>query len=500
MAHKNTDGAIAKMRPLACLFIACITFLTTACVQLDRFSGRATEFNAEVADSQNRTMLLNVMRAAHRFPMHFTELSTLSGTELFSATAGMSLPFSSFHGGNGVRTGSPSATVSQSPTFNVAVLETQEFYRGMLAPLTHEQMLTYVNEGIAPELVFSLMFGSLIYRETADAADAGEAAPIVLENNFHALKAQKEAPPVVQDPFPALCPSAKSGYACFQSVLRALINRRLTIEATSELENLGPPLGEASFRNSKAVRELEAQGLKLAAIKPKDCDDKSPVCPEGLDGLSAAMKKTLKDNGVLFRIQKKSSGYRFCFDEQPGVKSLLPESDPVPTGLALRIMSADIDSKLICHNRVGRPMPASVKEKENDKRGAFSFKTFTIQVQPRSTEGLIYYLGEIARCDLELDKSSGSNCSVKPTVRVPYRENGVEDTLFKVHKGRQIPADSTEAHEILVDWYGKGYGVVIDPSARDRTGQVLRVMTQLLALNRSAKDFPAPTVVPLITR
>jgi hypothetical protein len=29
---------------------------------------------------------------------------------------------------------------------------------------------------------------------------------------------------------------------------------------------------------------------------------------------------------------------------------------------------------------------------------------------------------------------------------------------------------------------------------------VLRMITQLLALNRSAKDFPAPAVVPIITR
>jgi hypothetical protein len=29
---------------------------------------------------------------------------------------------------------------------------------------------------------------------------------------------------------------------------------------------------------------------------------------------------------------------------------------------------------------------------------------------------------------------------------------------------------------------------------------VLRILTQLLALNRSAKDFPAPAVIPILSR
>src|ERR1700678_2284425 len=53
---------------------------TSACIHLEHFSGQATEFNIQVADAQNKTLLLNIVRAANRFPMHFTELSTLSGT------------------------------------------------------------------------------------------------------------------------------------------------------------------------------------------------------------------------------------------------------------------------------------------------------------------------------------------------------------------------------------------------------------------------------------
>jgi hypothetical protein len=39
----------------------------------------------------------------------------------------------------------------------------------------------------------------------------------------------------------------------------------------------------------------------------------------------------------------------------------------------------------------------------------------------------------------------------------------------------------------------------MDPTGHDRSGQVLRILTQLLALNRSAKDFPTPSIVPIIS-
>jgi len=123
-------------------------------------------------------MLLNIVRAAYRFPMHFTELSTLSGTATVSVGGTLTLPFATLNGGNSTFSAAPTGTLTDSPTFNMAVLETQEFYKGMLAPISQAQLATYVEEGLQRELVFALAFGEVLYQPAT-------AAPTVsIENNF----------------------------------------------------------------------------------------------------------------------------------------------------------------------------------------------------------------------------------------------------------------------------------------------------------------------------
>jgi hypothetical protein len=125
--------------------------------------------------------------------------------------------------------------------------------------------------------------------------------------------------------------------------------------------------------------------------------------------------------------------------------------------------------------------------------------TFTLQVEPRSTEGVIYYLGEIARCEMSVDKTAAC---VKPTIAATSRAPGApDDVLFTVNSGdaSRPSLNESDANSVAVNWAGFRYSVPIDPTAQDRSGQVLRIVTQLVALNRSAKDFPAPAVVPIIT-
>jgi hypothetical protein len=91
-----------------------------------------------------------------------------------------------------------------------------------------------------------------------------------------------------------------------------------------------------------------------------------------------------------------------------------------------------------------------------------------------------------------------------PTIRVPYRSPAhQEDYLFRVSELAQRPSGAISAEsvdgKIAVDWNERRYEIEIDPSAQNRSGQVLRILTQLLALNRAAKDFPAPAIVPIIT-
>jgi hypothetical protein len=484
----------------------------TGCVHLERFSGQATDFNIQVADAQNKTMLLNIVRAANRFPMHFTELSTLSGTGTLTAGGTLTAPAGILNGGMATGSLAPTLSVTETPTFNIAVLETQEFYKGMLKPLTLEQVATYVDEGLQPELLYTLAFGEMVYQK------AMTDDPIKLENNFHPLDKTKAGACPGQMIPTAGNAATFSEYSCFRSVLRALLDRHLTVEKLRSVTNLGPLMSAATMSDLQWLRGLDPKIFSIVSVNRDACretDDQGPAdsCPEGLSGLPPEQRDLLERKQALYRVQTESTDYRFCFDEayQP------PHTDSSTwTDLPNRIAQAHIPAEVICRDR----LPKRFKEPREsaDFRGSTDDKTklkgrlalnvvlrdsskgkdaFSLQVEPRSTEGVVYYLGEITRCETGLDKLSV--CS-QPTVYVPYRN--AEDILFAVSRSEVTPPsrDEWDGGKVAVNWGGKRYAVSMDPEAKDRSGQVLRVITQLLALNRSAKDFPTPATVPIISR
>jgi len=528
--------------------------LVTACAHLERFSGEALEFNAQAADAQNKTLLLNIMRAANRMPMHFTELSTLTGTSTETSTGALTIPFATFRTQTGgALTASPTEQIAHTPTFNVAVLETQEFYQGMMKPVSMEQVSAYLNEGLPPELVLSLSIVALVFQ------DGPDAAPYTVENNFHPLK-QENYTACLEDQHAKT--TDMNEYECFRDVLRALLKIGLTTEPVESPSSVGALLFADSFNDLKWLNNPAPNAFKFAGVGVDDCLTKSDLCPEGLDALPANQQSALRSGQQLFRLQKADSENRFCFNHEFEADDPTywgkPKRSLVTKFLPERIQTMHIGEKLICHHRLTEeakkimacearaaarkpgappeklepPCKASAQpdlhhQLENSGRSlrfsnivkGFDSKSnkeiflleskLSLQVKPRSTEGIIYYLGEIARCELYGEDRPPCKKTQTPRVGVTYRQcldpttnKEVEDVLFKVALHPRDPPESAEqrARLIRVDWAGKPYAVTMDPNACDRSGQVLRVLTQLLALNRAAKDFPAPAVVPIIAR
>jgi len=511
---------------LAALIAAALAILT-GCTHLEKFSNQATDFNVQVADAQNKTLLLNIIRAANRFPMHFTELSTLSGTGTATIGGTITIPVGVLNGGSSTGSIAPTASISETPTFNIAVLETQEFYNGMLKPISTDQLSTYLQEGLEPELILSLGIGALLYQPMPNA----DAKPIL--NDFHPLNidnatycpsqwADREGgdkkPANPKDP-------QSSQYACFKSILQAMLSRKLTTESVKTATNIGGLINQSSFNDLKWLNGLDLKTLKITAVDLKSCMKKSEVCPEGLDpkdGLSKDLIDRLTNHERLYRVQKESSEFRYCFNEEPEKDESKHwrkrEALPEDASLADRVRFAHIPASLICHDRIPEDFKASDESKAESqkpdnaqiplkpKAGGKSFtfqlsesKAFTIEVQPRSTEGVIYYLGEIARCDAGID--SHSVCT-KPTIHVTYRETPDDEILFEVDRETKPISHLSAEYEdgyIKADWADYRYSVKMDPTGINRSGQVLRVLTQLVALNRSAKDFPTPSIVPIIS-
>jgi len=495
--------------------VASVAMLVTAgCIHLVKFSGEATEFNIQVADAQNKTLLLNVVRAAHRFPMHFTELSTLSGTGTLTVGGTLTVPAGILNGGMSTGAIAPTGSITETPTFNVAVLETQEFYQGMLKSISVDQISNYINEGLQPELVYSLAFGEILYQDPPDAQ------AIKFENNFHAMPppdvADHPAPDVPACFGPIVPPQTQDGkvseYSCFKRILQALIMRRLTTEPVKSVSNLGPLLSQEPFNDLKWLSGFDPKVIKITAVEADDCKETvdrglADSCPEGMKGLPRDQRDALEKGLRLYRLQKETSESRFCFDQPLEKRTDQPKYVDLPS----KIEHANIPPNLLCHNRLPKDYrPPKGEKAGGDKKidrpfalalsdGSQSDDPFTVQVEPRSTEGIIYYLGEIGRCEMKLDDTTAC---VTPKIAASSRlRDSPEDVLFTVQRGdpSRPSLNESDATSVAVNWAGYRYSVPVDPTARDRSGQVLRILTQLVALNRSAKDFPTPAVVPILT-
>jgi hypothetical protein len=158
------------------------------------------------------------------------------------------------------------------------------------------------------------------------------------------------------------------------------------------------------------------------------------------------------------------------------------------------------------------------------ENGIVSFKIYT-----RSTEGIIYYLGEITRkrlfpeagfsqpsrtaqfknllrfgaIPLSECNDSGSNGRSYNKTDMVYLSR--QRTRRVVQGGRYscenlfvLETDNPGDSIISVNYDGKYYAIPRDPEVAGRTTQVLELVKQLLALNTSAKQLPSTSVISVV--
>lgn len=137
-----------------CLALAGLLVLTTGCSFYKRVSEHSIRYNHAVEKAHNELLLLNILRARDRFPMHFTAISQVKGT--ISTTFG-SPAEGTIGGGSPDVTLTPGGNYTSSPTFDVAVLDSESFMRGFLTPVSLEIVQYYLDQGWPVDLLFYLL-------------------------------------------------------------------------------------------------------------------------------------------------------------------------------------------------------------------------------------------------------------------------------------------------------------------------------------------------------
>ena len=508
-ARDPPSGAFRGLASRLCASALAAASLS-ACLA-DKFASRAIDYNLAAEQVQNREMLLNVLRASQRRPLEFTALQTITGTGSIDAGAELDIPLRQNSADEALML-VPQIAATARPAFTINVLDTQEFYQGILRPQTIQTFDFYLKRGLSRRLLFDLFFSGV----TVDAR-TGRTAHADFEAGF--------ANDVADD----------GRFDDYQLLVELLIQEGLTTDSVKPAPTpLGPPLTPEESVRADTGQKAAAGGLELKAVDWCALDGgeiHDLIARLGRPSETAErLKGGCADAGVLdaaglprvlYRLQKPgaATGFILCF--QPSDDALGPQettcealkrrTGPAAAGQApLHLNLAHAAPKLceaLNRNRLrGGPLDCT-----RDLSMEFTFTA-------RSTYEIIRYLGEVVRRANYPDfgrvprtiavkaEKGGLAAAAGDAPGLAICDAGVApggaaadgmecQPLFEVRRsGRDGSAF------IKVSYAGADYEVVTNGrSDRMPTLDALQVVTELLALNRSAKDLPATTVFTVVS-
>jgi hypothetical protein len=520
------------------------------CAIVDDFSGRAVDYNLEAEQVQEQTMLLNVVRASLRRPMQFTGLQSITGTASVSGNSTLSVPFGPA-GHRPPKSLSPdvfglSGTVSGGPSFIVPVLDTQEFYEGILNPISLQIFDYYLEQGFPPEVLFDLFVSRVVVTWAQNSQGPGNVAPTDTDcarstsnaNNGGVTVSTPGVAPKCIDITYLNTVANDADFDQFQAIVDLLFAEGLSTEHVESTSSFGPP-------------------ILAKNLQPTDGADNSRQAAELIQAYASAVQaglKVSKSGPQDYQLEKNATSYRFCFRDFGAI----PKGSPLLCGAKKVEPTAGAESRASGTANAGPGVAGEVSAGGstgfNLSLSAKAQETLTsrlqqatarisaaalpplanmhvtsFQLQLRSTEGILYYLGEITRRHLFPESGKFPDESRPRIVKVPTQvPDGAMpqapcdgDASGRTHRTELVypndPRDPTGATRgqaasyfcddifvvdeggsgafISVNYDGSSYGLAQGSDRSGRTYQVLELAKQILAVNTSAKQLPATSVV-----
>ncbi len=148
--------------------LAVLLALTAAgCATNDDLSGQVARVDSTVADARVESVLANIARASQNHPLNFTAVTAIHGANEFTGTLGIPSVTVGPTGGvpRNYVIGPNSLGTVNSTAFDQSVLQTSEFYKGLLTPVSLNTLNLFVAQGYPREVAFYLFVDRLRVRE-----------------------------------------------------------------------------------------------------------------------------------------------------------------------------------------------------------------------------------------------------------------------------------------------------------------------------------------------
>lgn len=245
--HRHAKGAFTRRRRTAVTAAALIGLSACSGGDVD-FSTWAVEYNRAVETAQNSLQVLNIMRAGDNLPLVLSSVQVVRGNGQTTKSVGVSLSrtfLDYLPPAAGILNNSVSSTVAPSVSlvvsngfnFDVAILDTAEFQKEFLSPISLPTVAFFLQRGFTVQEIMNMLVAS-----------------------FTITNADLSTRTAFNDPFSPTFPT-------FQSDLRIALEAGLSIEPAAPLTPVGPVLTAADVkRDIRTITTAAQAGLVLLPV------------------------------------------------------------------------------------------------------------------------------------------------------------------------------------------------------------------------------------------
>jgi hypothetical protein len=145
-------GRRLALAPLAVALLVASAVGCASTIALDR---AVVAYDTTTAASVAKQLLLNIARARHNQPMHFTAISSIAATYKFGANAGFGGALTGERGGLLVPV--VGLSVEENPTISIAPIQGEEFTQRLLTPFQEQKLTLLLRQGYDVDALLRLL-------------------------------------------------------------------------------------------------------------------------------------------------------------------------------------------------------------------------------------------------------------------------------------------------------------------------------------------------------
>lgn len=150
--------------------VSCATATLAGCQSLRQpLTDFATDYNRLIGDARNQMILLNIVRSRHREPTHYSALGTVTGSLSLTGRVEANVSGTIEDEMDLIPVSvTPSVSMTSAPTFTIIPLNSADFSRGILRPVSPSVIGNLLNQGwrtepLAALFVENIRCGDLVY-------------------------------------------------------------------------------------------------------------------------------------------------------------------------------------------------------------------------------------------------------------------------------------------------------------------------------------------------